>query len=75
MTSFQPTLTITGMSPTVKILPGMNPVEGHDIHFQATNGISGSVFVPTTQQADTDYVKGLIQQRYAELSAIKDITL
>lgn len=75
MSSPEPTVSVIGMTPNVKIFPGMNPVEGHDVHFQSSSGVQGSVFVPTAQLGDLDAVAGMIRQRFSELNAIHNLTL
>lgn len=65
----------TGMTPTVKMIPGsVMPIEGHDVHFQTNTGLSGSVFIPTVRMGDTDFVRNAIAQRVAEMAAIHNLS-
>lgn len=64
----------TGMTPTVKFVPGSNtPVEGHDVHFTTSTNLSGSVFVPTGRQGDIEFVRTEIANRVQELAAIHEL--
>lgn len=74
MTTPMPAWSVTGMTPTVKLQPGANPTEGYDFHFEAANGVNGSVFIATAQIADTDTVATLIQDRIRQLTMIKNLT-
>jgi len=69
-----PAWQITGMTPTTKLMPGANPTEGYDFHFEASNGVNGSVFIPTAQIGDTDTVATIIRDRIAQLTVIRNLS-
>lgn len=68
------TWTVTGQTERDQIVPGGPPAKGQQIYFTTGNGQQGSVFIPYTQYANTDYVRGEIAKMAAQLDAVKALT-
>jgi hypothetical protein len=72
-----PGWTVAGITHTVRFntaTPNVGPIEGFDVAFTTTSGISGSVFVPAGQVADSKRVAAAVQKRVEELHNIHTLS-
>jgi hypothetical protein len=68
----QPTVTwsVTGAIPFDDFQPGQGVTVGYRVHWAATNGATGYVFVSKASIGNTDMVRQLLADDVARVSAI-----
>lgn len=74
MTNAVPSWSVQSVTPFTDFVPGRGAVEGAQVTFTTTSGLTGSIFVPTAQLGNTDAIAGSIAQRVSELHAINTLS-
>lgn len=69
-----PSWQVTSTVPFTQFTPGQGPIDGINVNFITSTGITNNVFVPSAQISDTNYVGSLIAAKVAQLHAIHTLT-
>lgn len=64
----------TGVTPFTDFQPGVGAVEGFNVGFTTDTGITGQVFVPTTQIQNTEEIAEKIAQKVSALHALSQLS-
>lgn len=74
MPAERPSWKVESLTPFTQFTPGTGPVEGKQVNFTTSSGLTDSVFISNLQLGDTAAIAALIERRVDELTALQNLT-